>query len=272
MRDLKKALFTLNLGALIITYNSFFDPLAKEHSEARFAKIEAGRKHLNKIQKTSEEAQQVIDQIEPAINNGMPDEGVKFINDQITIISHINEKQQDLGNQAKSLLTDKMDVIANQSVVGSITEDEKVRQTLTLVDQMKQNSVAEPQIEVHKQAIMDYISRFKGSGSSNFTDNITQLILEYQDLISSLSLIQKLTIINMLTGVLILNCLLTLIAVFYGESLITYFNLEHKFPRLTKFIKLRSKLQQFYFLVNSIIIIIAIVVMIYANYLMFIHY
>ena len=75
----------------------------------------------------------------------------------------------------------------------------------------------------------------------------------------------------MLTGVLILNCLLTLIAVFYGESLIIYLNLENKFPRFTKFIKLRSKFQQFYFFVNSIIIFIAIVTMIYANYLMFIN-
>ena len=75
----------------------------------------------------------------------------------------------------------------------------------------------------------------------------------------------------MLTGLLILNCLLTLIAVFYGESLIIYFNLENKFPRFAKFIKLRSKFQQFYFFVNSIIIFIAIVAMIYANYLMFIN-
>lgn len=122
-----------------------------------------------------------------------------------------------------------------------------------------------------REEILDLLLKIKGSGSSNFTESITQLILEFQDLITSLSLIQKLTLINILTGVLILNCLLTLIAVFYGESLISYFNIEQKFPRLTKFIKLRSKFQQFYFFVNSIIIIIALVIMIYANYLMFIY-
>ena len=143
-------------------------------------------------------------------------------------------------------------------------------QAFKFTEDMQQNL---DKIQVHQEELRVLLSKINGSGSGSnqFTESITQLILEYQDLVSSISLIQKLTLINMLTGVLILNCLLTLIAVFYGESLIIYFNLENKFPRLTKFIKLRSKFQQFYFFVNSIIIIIAIVAMIYANYLMFIH-
>jgi hypothetical protein len=168
----------------------------------------------------------------------------------------------------KNTLTDNADVVANESVKGSITQDEKVNQAFKLNEELQQTV---DQLEAHKEELRVLLSKFNGSGSNNFTESITQLILEYQDFISSFSLIQKLTLINMLTGVLILNCLLTLIAVFYGESLIIYFNLENKFPRFTKFIKLRSKFQQFYFFVNSIIIIIAIVAMIYANYLMFIH-
>lgn len=142
-------------------------------------------------------------------------------------------------------------------------------QAFKFTEDMQQNL---DKIQVHQEELRVLLSKINGSGSGSnqFTESITQLILEYQDLVSSISLIQKLTLINMLTGVLILNCLLTLIAVFYGESLIIYLNLENKFPRFTKFIKLRSKFQQFYFFVNSIIIIIAIVAMIYANYLMFI--
>lgn len=269
MRDLKKSILVLNVGALVIAYNDFFGPLAKELVKARYEKIEAGRKKLNKIQNSSEETQKVIDKIEPEINNGLPEESVNFINDHMTSISNLNENQHNLSDKAKTLLTDTTEVAANDSVIGSITNDETVKKTLAIVDEMQVNS---DQIDAHKQAILDHLSNIKGSGSSNFTESITQLILEFQDLITSLSLIQKLTIINILTGVLILNCLLTLIAIFYGESLISYFNIEQKFPRLTKFIKLRSKFQQFYFFVNSIIIIIALVIMIYANYLMFIYF
>lgn len=113
------------------------------------------------------------------------------------------------------------------------------------------------------------IENLNGTGTTNFSENLTQLLPEYQELIASFSLIQKLTIINMLTGVLILNSLFTIIVIFYGESLINYLKLETKLPRLAKFIKYRTKLQQYYFLLNILIILCAIVIMIYANYLMF---
>lgn len=118
--------------------------------------------------------------------------------------------------------------------------------------------------------LQEFIAQIKGSGSQGFLENITQIILDYKDLISSFSLIQQLTLINMLTGALILNSIVTIIVIFYGEYLINLFKLELKLPRLAKFIKYRQKLQQYYFLINIIIIITAIVLLIYANYLMFI--
>lgn len=40
-RDLKKSILVLNVGALVIAYNDFFGPLAKEVVKARYEKIEA---------------------------------------------------------------------------------------------------------------------------------------------------------------------------------------------------------------------------------------
>ena len=154
----------------------------------------------------------------------------------------------------------------NESMLGVITDNEKVNKAFSLMDEM---DISSNKMVEDKQAIMEIYSKYKGSGSNNFTDSISQLILEYQDFLNSLTLVQLLTILNILIGFLILNCLFTLIAVFYGESLINYFNLDQKFPRLTKFIMLRKKFNQFYFFVNCIVIIIAIISMIYANYLMF---
>ena len=210
MRDLKKTIFTLNLGAIFITYNQFFGEVAKEYMNQKYGAslIEAGRQTITKVENSSEELTKFITNMPSQTT--MSEEYHNLITQHVNSISTIQERQQNVD-----------------------------------------------QLEAHKEELRVLLSKFNGSGSSQFTENITQLILEYQDLISSLSLIQKLTLINMLTGVLILNCLLTLIAVFYGESLIIYLNLENKFPRFTKFIKLRSKFQQFYFFVNSIIIIIA---------------
>ena len=57
----------------------------------------------------------------------------------------------------------------------------------------------------------------------------------------------------------------------YGESLVNNLKLKTKYPKLAKFIKYRSKLQQYYFLVN-IVILGEIIIMIIANYLMFIKF
>ena len=65
--------------------------------------------------------------------------------------------------------------------------------------------------------------------------------------------------------------LFSIIVIFYGESLVNNLKLKTKYPKLAKFIKYRSKLQQYYFLVN-IVIIGEIIIMIIANYLMFIKF
>lgn len=150
-----------------------------------------------------------------------------------------------------------------------ITDNPKVQESFNNKDKADKALISGQDQLINLQKL---IENLKGSGTPNFLpwkENITQLLLEYQELISSFSLIPKLTFTNMLTGVLVLNSLFTIVVIFYGESLINYLKLETKLPRLAKFIKYRTKLQQYYFLLNILIIICAIVIMIYANYLMF---
>ena len=44
----------------------------------------------------------------------------------------------------------------------------------------------------------------------------------------------------------------------FGNEIIKYFKLEEKFPSFAKFIQLRRKFQQYYFILNIILIIIII--------------
>ena len=267
MKDLKKSIFTLNLGAIFITYDYFLKELAKEDVQKKYGtvQIKKAEETLNKAQSYSEEISKVMDSISD--NKIVSQETLNSFKHHIDSIAKIQNNQKSLSNEMNNILTEKAEVMANDSIVGSITTDEQVKSAFKLTKEMEQNLTSS---EEHLKGLNELLSKISGSDSNNFTESITQLILEFQDIISSFSLIQKLTLINMLTGALILNCLITLIIVFYGESLINYFDLVNKYPRLTKFIKLRSKFQQFYFFVNSIIIFIEIVAMVYVNYLMFI--
>ena len=100
------------------------------------------------------------------------------------------------------------------------------------------------------------------------------LIQNIQEFLSSLSLIQNLAIFNISIGTLILNALITIITIFYSDFSIDYFRLENKFPRLSKYFKIRKNFKQYYFFFscgNIVVIFIAVVVLIYVNYLVLIY-
>ena len=120
------------------------------------------------------------------------------------------------------------------------------------------------------QEIIELIKKSGGSGSKQFLDNLMVLIQNIQEFVSSLSFLQTFTFLNIGIGLLILYSLLSLITIFYSDFLINYLNLENKYPKLGKFIKIRKKFQQYYFLLHVIIIIMLVFLLIYVNYLMFI--
>ena len=116
----------------------------------------------------------------------------------------------------------------------------------------------------------------KGSGindSNQFIpwDSITNVYSEVYEVIDSLSQTQKGAVIHISFSLVILFCLFTLIGVFYGEKLIQYFKLEEKFPRLARYINLRRKFQQFYFLMNSLFILFILIFIIIFNVIIFIY-
>jgi hypothetical protein len=68
--------------------------------------------------------------------------------------------------------------------------------------------------------------------------------------------ITKLACILMISSSLILWCVFGILSSLYGNYLLDRFNLETRFPKLAKFIKLRRKLTMYYILFDFLIIIL----------------
>jgi hypothetical protein len=87
---------------------------------------------------------------------------------------------------------------------------------------------------------------------SNFTYNISNFLDNFNNYLSSLSTIELGAVAHTLASVTILLCLLSILSAYYGDRLIIYFDLETKFPKLAKIIRLRRTFQDYYIGFNAI--------------------
>jgi hypothetical protein len=121
-------------------------------------------------------------------------------------------------------------------------------------------------IENIKSIIDSKSGTASGTGSNslignNFIDSINQFLF-------TLNFEQTLAILHLSGALFILISLYIILLIFFGDSLIKYFNLETKYPRLAKYIQLRRKFQNYYIIFNTIIIILILFIIIYINLLL----
>jgi hypothetical protein len=122
--------------------------------------------------------------------------------------------------------------------------------------------------------LKEIIDNVLGSNSNNYfiNDLFNNFISIYQEqIIPNLTLNQLGAIGHIFACIFILMCLLSLITIFYSDFLITNLNLEEKYPKLAKIIKLRKKFQQYYFILNSLGILLTSITIIYVNIIVFIY-
>src|SRR5271154_1228510 len=112
--------------------------------------------------------------------------------------------------------------------------------------------------------LIDKLSSNNSGSSSNYI-GYNNFRLELDNIINSLSNEQLSAVGHISASIFILLCLLSIISVFYGDSLIKYFKLEEKYPKLARFIQLRRRLQQYYFTLNIFLIILTLFFIIYIN-------
>lgn len=67
------------------------------------------------------------------------------------------------------------------------------------------------------------------------------------------------------SSLVVLSCLWYIITAFCGDKIITYFNLEEKYPKISKWIRYRKNFQQYYILVNAVIITILLIAIMYID-------
>lgn len=108
----------------------------------------------------------------------------------------------------------------------------------------------------------DLNSKFNG-------DDINNIIENFKVYLSTLNTFELCVLFNIFISIFILFCLITIIVIYYGNFLINYFNLENKFPKLAKFIKIRHAFQEFYMLLYFSLIFISLIFMIYVNFVTF---
>jgi hypothetical protein len=116
--------------------------------------------------------------------------------------------------------------------------------------------------------LQDILDRIAGSGSSsnNFVDSFNSLLESYKSFLSTLNIEQLNAIVNFWGLIFLVACLLSIVAIFYGDYFIKYFNLEVKYPRLAKFIQLRRKFQLFYLNLNFLAVLLMALYLIWFNF------
>lgn len=109
----------------------------------------------------------------------------------------------------------------------------------------------------------------KNLGSkSNFLEDssITKIISDYKAYVATLNVYELCILMNLLVSTFIFVCLIDILFAFYGNYLIEKLSLEKKWPRLSGIIRLRIKLQHYSIIMNSLLIVLALIFIVYVNY------
>ena len=93
------------------------------------------------------------------------------------------------------------------------------------------------------QKILDTIFTDKNNLFSDLNQQLEVFIDNFKTYVSTLDVEQLNALINILSLIAILTSLLSIIGVLFGDYLIKNFNLENKYPKISKYIQLRQKFQ-----------------------------
>ena len=103
--------------------------------------------------------------------------------------------------------------------------------------------------------------------TKNFAEEnpILNYISDFKEYLSNLSAYDLCLIINILSSIFILTCIISIFMAISGNYLIDKFKIDQRYPKLSKFIQLRVKLQRYYVYINSIFIIFVVLSLIFVN-------
>ena len=106
-------------------------------------------------------------------------------------------------------------------------------------------------------------------GDNGIFDSFKYFLDQWNEMLSGLTIIELGALSHLLIGITILILLFNIIFIIYSDFFIKYFQLEEKYPRLGILLKIRRKFNNFYIVVNFILIIYLLLLVIYVNYSIF---
>src|ERR1700723_962776 len=179
------------------------------------------------------------------------------------IILHCNNFKNKIDNPVN--ITNKIQVINTQILNNDskISEDLKTQSYLDINNNLDLTKNGLEEDNKILDEIVNIFSNIKGSGSSS--NYIFDIINQYNDFLNTFNVVQKGSLGHLLAAIFILYCFTSILTIFYGETLIKYLEIEKRFPKIARFIEIRRKLQQYYFLLNTCLILSTLFLIIYVN-------
>jgi hypothetical protein len=99
--------------------------------------------------------------------------------------------------------------------------------------------------------------------------NFYKFIENYRNYISSLDLNQLCQLITISFSIPTLICFINILIINFGDYIINYLELDKRYPKLARIIDIRKKFSKFYIFINSIIMFISILTIIFINIITF---
>jgi hypothetical protein len=121
---------------------------------------------------------------------------------------------------------------------------------------------------------INYSNKFSGLFTLILAYNINNIKLvsnfnlnSFYEYLNSLNLLELSALFHLLILSLICIFLINIISTVLGNEIINYFNLDQKYPKISKFLKIRLKFQRYYLILNFSLMFIFIITAIIMNIL-----
>lgn len=177
------------------------------------------------------------------------------LKNSVEILRKSSEEMQEILNQENienfTRISGDLNTLSNQDI----------NNNLVAPDHLTKNGLEEGKKILDD--IMNIFSNIKDSGSSS--NYILNIINQYYDFLNTLTVVQKGALGHLLAAIFILLCFTSILTIFYGETLIKYFEIEKRFTKIARFIEIRRKFQQYYFALNTCLILSTLFLIIYVN-------
>lgn len=207
----------------------------------------------------------------------------KLLKDQAKELSKQNDTLDNIRNSVEGVLDENVRNKLTAQVLECKEKVSEVSRSLGKLNESKDNLFSnedkltfENAFNSHESGINNLnkstteLLKFLEDLKSKFnSDDINNIIENFKVYLSTLNTFELCVLFNIFVSIFITFCLISIILIYYGNFLINYFNLENKFPKLAKFIQMRRTFQEFYMLLNFSLIFIALIFMIYVNFVTF---